>query len=187
MESLSTRKKKKSLTRELVEWAIAFGIAILFAIVIREFLFAPVLVDGQSMETTLHNENRVIVNKISYKFSKPERFDIVVFHAPEGKDFIKRVIGLPGDRVKFENDTLYINGEAVDEPYLDEKKAQLGEGEILTRDEAEIVVPEGEYFLVGDNRRYSRDSRSIGTIPFDEIVGSTSLVFWPMKELRFVK
>ena len=99
---------------------------------------------------------------------EPERFDIVVFHAPEQKDYIKRVIGLPGDKVEYKNDTLYINGKAYSEPYLDEYKDELNGG-ALTDDftlkdiTEEETVPEGEIFVMGDNRRFSKDSRHIGT------------------------
>jgi len=100
---------------ELWEWTKALLIAIGLAAVIRYFLFAPIVVDGHSMMPTLHNGDRMIVNKLG----KPERFDIIVFHAPEQKDYIKRVIGLPGDTVEYKNDVLYINGVAYEEPYLD--------------------------------------------------------------------
>ncbi len=77
------------------------------------------------MMPTLENGDRMIVNKIGYMIGEPNRFDIVVFHAPEGKDYIKRVIGLPGDHIEYKNDQLYINGEPIEEPYLDEYKAQI--------------------------------------------------------------
>ena len=180
-------KKKKTFLREVTEWGIAFCVAVIFAVLIREFLFAPVLVDGESMRPTLNTQSRVIVNKMSYTFSKPERFDIVVYHATKESDYIKRVIALPGERIKYENDVLYINGEVVDEPYLDEFKRALPDDQPLTADFAEIVVPNGEYFLIGDNRRFSKDSRVMGTIPEHRIVGGTNLVFWPLNELRFVE
>src|SRR5437763_449971 len=114
--------KKKN---ELWEWTKALLIAVALAAVIRYFLFAPIVVDGLSMMPTLHDQDRMIVNKLSYEIGTPHRFDIIVFHAPEGKDYIKRVIGLPGDRIEYKNDTLYVNGKAYKEPYLDEYKKQL--------------------------------------------------------------
>lgn len=181
--------KQKNETWEWIKAAlIAFGLAFL----IRYFLFTPVLVDGESMMPTLENGDRMIVNKIGYTIGEPNRFDIVVFHAPEKKDYIKRVIGLPGDHVAYKNDQLYINGKPLEEPYLDDKKSELTEG-TLTEDFTleDIIqmekVPEGFVFVMGDNRRFSKDSRHIGVVSIDEIIGSTSLVFWPYNQIGIVK
>ncbi|HEY4554207.1 MAG TPA: signal peptidase I [Bacillaceae bacterium] len=173
---------------ELWEWTKALLIAIGLAAVIRYFLFAPIVVDGLSMMPTLHNGDRMIVNKLA----KPDRFDIIVFHAPEQKDYIKRVIGLPGDTVEYRNDTLYVNGKAYEEPYLDAYKKELTEG-LLTDDftleelTGSKTVPEGELFVMGDNRRFSKDSRHIGTVSIKKVVGDTNFVYWPVKDIRFVK
>lgn len=178
-------EKEKSEWRE---WTKALGIALILVIVIRYFLFAPIVVDGLSMTPTLHNGDRMIVSK----FGTPDRFDIVVFHAPERKDYIKRVIGLPGDKIEYKDDTLYINGKAYEETYLKDSKAALQEG-LLTDDFTldEIIdqetVPDGEIFVMGDNRRYSKDSRHIGTVPLEEVVGITSVVVWPIKDMGMVK
>ncbi|RDI47479.1 signal peptidase I [Falsibacillus pallidus] len=173
---------------EIREWFKALVIAVGLAIVIRYFLFAPIVVDGLSMMPTLHNGDRMIVNK----FGKPDRFDIVVFHAPEQKDYIKRVIGLPGDKIQYKNDILYINGKAYKEPYLDQYKKNVGDGP-LTEDftlkdyTGKDTVPEGEVFVMGDNRRGSKDSRHIGTIPMSKIVGDAHIIYWPMKDMKFFK
>lgn len=181
----------KTKKNEIFEWIKALAIAIVLAAVIRYFFFAPILVDGLSMMPTLHDQNRMVVSKISYKIGDPERFDIVVFHATEEKDYIKRVIGLPGDTIEYKDDTLYVNGKAYDEPYLDEYKGQVMDGpltepftlkEIIGQDR----VPEGELFVMGDNRRYSKDSRHIGTVKISEILGKTKLVYWPLSEMRIV-
>ena len=135
---------------------------------------------------TLNDGDWMIVNKLG----EPERFDIVVFHAPEHKDYIKRVIGLPGDKVEYKDDKLYINGKYQKESYLDEYKEQ--EPGPLTPDftlkdiTGEETVPEGEIFVLGDNRLYSKDSRHIGTIKIDEVVGDTGVVFWPLNKIRLV-
>ncbi len=170
------------------EWMKALLIAVGLAAIIRYFLFAPIVVDGLSMMPTLHNGDRMIVSKLG----EPERFDIVVFHAPEEKDYIKRVIGLPGDKVEYKNDTLYINGKAMKEEYLQEYKDQLSDGP-LTEDFTlnDIIdketVPEGEIFVMGDNRRFSKDSRHIGTVSLDEVIGDTKVIYWPVKDIGFVK
>lgn len=179
-------KKEKN---ELWEWIKALLIAFAIAALVRYFLFTPIVVDGDSMMPTLVNGDRMIVNKIG----GPDRYDIVVFHAPEQKDYIKRVIGLPGDYVEYIDDQLFINGEALDEPYLDDYKGQLVEGNLTgdfslnDLDPTIDVIPEGQVLVMGDNRRYSKDSRHIGLVNIDEIVGSTSFVFWPFKEIKIVK
>jgi signal peptidase I len=183
-------EKKKS---ETWEWLKAIAIAVLLAGGIRYFVFAPIIVDGESMLPTLHNQDRMIVNKLSYKIGEPRRFDIVVFHAEEGKDYIKRVIGLPGDRIEYKNDTLYVNGKAYKEPYLDEYKKQVIDGPLTEPFTLEDIpggqktVPKGHLFVMGDNRRFSKDSRHIGFIPMEKVVGKTSIVYWPLSDMRIIK
>ncbi|MCM3569083.1 signal peptidase I [Neobacillus mesonae] len=181
--------KKKN---ELWEWTKALLIAVALAAVIRYFLFAPIVVDGLSMMPTLQDQDRMIVNKLSYEIGEPHRFDIIVFHAPEHKDYIKRVIGLPGDHIEYKNDTLYVNGKAYKEPYLDEYKSQVEDGPLtddFTLEEkiGRTTVPKGELFVMGDNRRFSKDSRHIGTIPMGKVIGKASVIFWPIKDARIVK
>ncbi|MEE6131292.1 signal peptidase I [Priestia aryabhattai] len=174
---------------EFFEWIKAIAIAVLLAVVIRYFLFAPIVVDGLSMMPTLHDQNRMIVNKFSYKIGDPDRFDIIVFHADEQKDYIKRIIGLPGDHIEYRDDVLYVNGKPYEEPYLDEYKKEVIDGN-LTEDftleglTGEAEVPEGHLFVMGDNRRYSKDSRQIGFVSMDQVLGKTSLVYWPLSEAR---
>lgn len=188
---MNQAKKEKN---EFWEWGKALFIAFAAAGLIRFFLFAPIVVDGESMMPTLENGDPMIVNKIGNIVGEPNRSDIVVFHATEDKDYIKRVIGVPGDHIAYEDDQLYINGETQDEPYLSSLKAQqnLGSG-TLTEDftleeltELE-VVPEGYVFVLGDNRRNSTDSRIIGLVPIDDIVGSTHYVFWPFRDMGSVE
>lgn len=181
-------EKKKN---ETWEWIKALLIAFGLAAIIRIFLFTPIVVDGISMMPTLEHGDKMIVNKIGYTLGKPDRFDIVVFHAPEKKDYIKRVIGLPGDEVEYRDDILYINGKSVEEPYLDKYKAEVNDGpltEDFTLDEkiGKHTVPEGYVFVMGDNRRKSKDSRHIGAVSIDEIIGSTKFVFWPIKDFGMV-
>lgn len=177
---------------ELWEWIKAIAIAVLLAVVIRYFLFAPIVVDGLSMMPTLHDQNRMIVNKFSYKIGDPDRFDIIVFHATAEKDYIKRIIGLPGDHIEYRSDTLYVNGKAYKEPYLDQYKKEVIDGNLTEDFKLEDVtgkktVPEGYLFVMGDNRRYSKDSRQIGFVSMDKVLGKTSAVYWPIKEARFAK
>ncbi|MFC4771443.1 signal peptidase I [Enterococcus hermanniensis] len=162
-------------------------LVVLAAILIglRQFVFTPVVVKGDSMDPTLIDGERVI----ALKNTKIKRFDIVTFPAPDdvGKNYIKRVIGLPGDTIEYKNDRLYINGEKYDEPYLDEYKKELTDNQPLTYDfdlkelYGSEKVPEGELFVMGDNRRISKDSRIIGTIKEKDIMADVKFVFWPLK------
>lgn len=159
------------------------AIAIILAAFLRYFLFAHIIVDGHSMMPTLKDRDHIIICKMCYNISKPHRFDIVVFHATEKTDYIKRVIGLPGETVEYKNDVLYINGKPIKEPYLDQyKKKTTG---LLTYN-FKTKVPKGTVFVLGDNRRNSRDSRYIGPIPIDEIIGKGELLFWPFKDFKII-
>ena len=184
--------KEKS---ELFEWLKAIVIGALFAIAIRTFIFTPISVQGASMMPTYEDGDRVIVNKIGKAISDFERFDIVVFKATESEDYIKRIIGVPGDHVEYKNDELYINGEKYEEPYLEQQKLQLNDHGDLTYDFKleEITglsyIPEGYYFVLGDNRRVSNDSRnpSVGLISMDDILGKASIRFYPIDSISLVK
>ncbi|TDQ42405.1 signal peptidase I [Aureibacillus halotolerans] len=165
------------------DWLHVILIAFALAFVIRMYLFAPVLVDGESMVPTLQDEDRLIVNKFQYHVKTPERFDVIVFHATEGKDYIKRVIGLPGDHIVYQNDQLYINDMPVQEPFLDALKVLTDEP--LTEDFIVQEVPAHHLFVLGDNRRISKDSRIIGPINEKAVVGEAQLVFWPFSSFHF--
>lgn len=182
-------KNKKSMAKEIWDWTKAIGIAVILALLIRTFVFAPTIVDGESMMSTLKNHERLIVNKFIYRFSQPKRGDIIIFHAVEKKDFIKRVIGVAGDRIEMKNDTLYINGKVVEEPYLKENKERWHEVNPAPFTEDFVVdsVPEGTVYVLGDNRRNSTDSRIIGPVPLDQIVGRADLSFWPIQNMRLLK
>ncbi|WP_075619391.1 signal peptidase I [Paenisporosarcina indica] len=185
-------EQTKNEKQALWEWSKAIVITLGIALLIRYFLFAPIVVDGASMNPTLENGDRMIVNKIGYEVGEPDRFDIVVFHASEKENYIKRVIGLPGDRVDYKDDQLFINGQVQPEPFLDSFKAEITGGKLtgdFTLEEITqmTVIPEGYVFVMGDNRRKSTDSRIIGLISIEEIIGSTSVVFWPPNEMGLVK
>ncbi|WP_277815980.1 MULTISPECIES: signal peptidase I [Lysinibacillus] len=184
------QEKQKS---EFLEWIKAIAFALLVAFVIKQFLFTPVLVKGASMMPTLEDHDRVIVNKIGPKFKSFDRFDIVVIQMNEETNYIKRIIGLPGDKIEYKDDQLYINGKKYSEPYLDQYKKEQKDTGSLTFDFTleqylgETTVPEGHYFVLGDNRRISNDSRNpeVGFIPKERIMGTTSIICWPIEHIDF--
>ncbi len=172
-----------------LDWLKAALIAFLVVALVRHYLFANYIVNGESMMPTIEEGNRLIVNKIEIEFKSPDRFDLIVFHANHDEDYIKRIIGLPGDKIEYENDHLYVNGKQFEEPYLDEYKTELFDGQ-LTEDftlldkTGRSTVPDDYYFVLGDNRRHSYDSRHIGFISKSEIVGIVDLRYWPIEQFQ---
>lgn len=171
--------------KELLKTLGFIAIFALFLFLLRQYVFTPVIVKGDSMDPTLHDGERVI----ALKQTEIERFDIITFIAPDdtGRNYIKRVIGLPGDQIVYQNDTLYINGTAYDEPYLEAYKATLDDGFPLTDDFDmslfnETEVPEGKLLVLGDNRRISKDSRQLGLIDETAVLGDVAFVFWPLAD-----
>lgn len=180
---------------ELLEWVKAIGIAILFAWGVRFFILTPVVVDGASMMPTFEDGDKVIVNKIGPRLTEYNRFDVIVFEAKEDTNNIKRIIGIPGDRIAYESDELFINGERYEEPYLEEYKKALIDNGTLTEDFTledylgEITVPDGYFFVLGDNRRHSTDSRDprVGFVSKDKILGTAKIVVLPLDNLKIIK
>mgnify|MGYP001290714150 CR=1 FL=1 len=184
---------------ELMEWIKALAIAGILVFLVRWFLVSPFIVDGPSMQPNFWDRERIIVNKIIYDFREPKRGEVIVFHVPsEGRDFIKRVIAVPGDTVSVFEDTITVNGQPIEEPYLKEayEKAHAA-GRKYNPDDSDTShfpnsrfpdgkVPEGMLFVLGDNRSNSEDSRMIGFVPMKEVVGRADLVFWPLKDIRIV-
>ncbi|WP_141433153.1 signal peptidase I [Bacillus sp. 03113] len=179
---------KKKLKREGIEWVKAFGIGFIIFVFVRAFFFSSYVVEGESMEPTLENGNKLVINKIGYQIGDLHRFDVIVFHANSKEDYVKRVIGLPGDRIEYRGDHLYINDVKIEEPFLntlrknDYGSKQTGDFTLkeLTGNE---TVPEGQLFVMGDNRLVSFDSRQIGFVSLERVVGKVNLRYWPMKEL----
>lgn len=179
---------KEELKRESIEWIKALVIGIMIFAFIRTFFFSNYVVEGESMMPTLEDGNKLVVNKIGYQISDFNRFDVIVFHANENEDYVKRIIGLPGDKIEYNEDHLYINGKEMDEPFLDIYRNQTL-GARLTGDftllevTGEKTVPEGKLFVLGDNRLGSWDSRHFGFISVDQVVGKVDLRYWPLEEM----
>lgn len=184
-------EKQPSFFREVLSTIMYILVITGVFLLIQQFAFVLVSVDGQSMYPTLEHNDRLVLNKLS----SIDRFDIVVFPPPDepDKQYIKRVIGVPGDEVEYREDVLYLNGEQVDEPYLEHYE----EGEhfstyVTGNFSLETLlgtqtVPEGQYFVLGDNRLNSRDSRSFGFVDEEAITGETRLQIWPLDEFGYVE
>lgn len=180
--------EKESQTKWVKEWASPLLFAIALAFVLKMFIIAPYIVEGASMDPTLHDGDRLIVNKlISIVQEEPARGDIVIIKDKEvDKHYVKRVIGLPGDTVEMKDDKLLVNGKKLDEPYLTKNRSKAETmGMQLTEDFGPIEVPNGELFVMGDNRLRSMDSRNgLGKISTDDVVGRAEMVWYPFKDFR---
>jgi signal peptidase I len=172
--------------RALVDWIIVIGVALLVAFLVRTFVLAHFVVDGTSMADTLHDGDRVFVNKLSYRLHDPNRGDVVVLHQLSGtseRDLIKRVIALPGETIEVRNCDVIIDGRRLDEPYLDQQIVTPGN---CGGDVAPTMVPDDHVFVMGDNRAGSLDSRNLGPIDDDELVGRAFVVFWPQADWQWL-
>lgn len=186
----NNKQNEGTFFQELISTIKYIVVLSLIFFVVHHFFFAPVMVDGDSMEPTLSDGDYLLLNK----FSDIERFDIVVFPPPDEEDtqYIKRVIGMPGDTVEYEEDVLYLNGEPVDQEFLPADPSDevsyfsSGDFSLLTL-LGEEEVPEGEYFVLGDNRLNSRDSRSFGFVEEESLLGKVSFRYWPFKKFGFVE
>ncbi|WP_226576823.1 signal peptidase I [Halobacillus litoralis] len=168
-------------------WIRTILFALLLAFVFRSYLFASYIVDGESMEPTLYDGNLLMVNKAVYDWTDIDRQQVIVFHANEEEDYVKRVIGVAGDEIEVKDDQLYINGKLMDESYLDPLRPDDGfaftEDFTLKEVTGETTVPEGHLFVMGDNRRDSLDSRYFGFVPSETVVGKVDVRYWPFNQL----
>jgi signal peptidase I len=173
--------RKKRRMNPLLEWLIVVAVAITSALLVRAYVVQQFAVEGESMMSTLHNGDRVLVNRLSYRLHDPRRGDVVVLRKIEGataeRDLIKRVIGLPGETVEVKSCIVYINDVPLDEPYLDPLiQARDGCGQ----DQSTTVVPPGEVFVLGDHRGKSSDSRLFGAVNYGDLIGRAFVIIWPV-------
>lgn len=176
-EPLSAPSRRAPL-RVLRSWVTDLFFSVIVSSFIILFVYQPVKVEGGSMEPGLEDQERIFINKLVYRWENIGRGDIVVFRYPRDprKSFIKRVIALPGDTIRISFGHVYVNGKAVDEPYVPEEFMD-------TRSYPEIVVPAYAYFVLGDHRNSSNDSREIGPIPRSHIYGKAVFGYWPMEKM----
>lgn len=174
-----SRKNREDsfLLKDIVE---AVLIAVILAVIIRTFVIQPFFIPSSSMEPTLKPGDRIIVNKFIYRFKNIQRGDIIVFKYPldPSRDFIKRVIGLPGETVEIRDSVLYINDKKVNQPFLPKGLKYGSYGP--------VQIPQGQYFMMGDNRNNSEDSRVWGFLPRDNVIGKAFVVFWPVDRLKLL-
>ena len=181
--------KRPSHWRTLREWIIVVVVALVVALVIRTFVVAPFYIPSDSMFDTLHTDDRILVNKLSYRLHDVHRGDVVVFEKPPAvnfgddtvEDLIKRVIGLPGDTLRFDNCAVFVNGVRLDEPYTDGACTEPPNATVDPEADGEVTVPADSYFMMGDNRRpqQSFDSRFWGFVDEDLIIGRAFVIIWP--------
>jgi len=168
------------------DWALVVVIALVVALGVRTFLLAHFVVEGSSMYSTLETGDRVFVNKVSYRLHDPNRGDVVVLHEIRGtteRDLIKRVIAVGGEEVEMRSCEVRIGGQLLIEPYLDPTVVTPGN---CGGDFGPIAVPEGTVFVMGDNRAGSQDSRTLGPVLLDDIVGRAFVVFWPRSNWQWL-
>lgn len=168
-----------------------FVIGLSLFLVVYLFFMQPHQVSGLSMEPNLHTNDYVLTDKISYRLGTPQRGDVIVFHAPPaahcpagtGCDFIKRVMGLPGESIEVKDNGIYVNGSKLPEPYLPD--GTITSANAFTTGRV-ITLGQDEYFVVGDNRTNSSDSRSWGPIPSKNIVGRAFFRYWPITGIMVI-
>ena len=162
---------------------VVFAISIFLFIYL--LLFQPHKIKGDSMQPNYPNGEFLLTDKVTYRFNPPQRGDVIVFKAPvnEEDDYIKRIIGLPGETVSIKNGHVYINGKMLEENYL--ASTLYTSGGLFLPNDKEVVVPQDHFFVLGDNRPYSSDSRAWGFVPRQNIIGRAWLVYWPPQKAGF--
>jgi signal peptidase I len=166
-------EKRWRLAREIIETIV---LTVLMFVIIN-LAVQNYDVDGLSMEPTLHNQERIMVDKVSYRFHSPTRGDVIVFIAPPHPDlnYVKRIVGLPGDVITIKKTTVILNGVTLAEPYVDPKRQGNPYPDVVNQ-----RIPDNKYFVMGDDRVDSSDSRDWGFLPRDNIIGRAALVYWPL-------
>lgn len=173
-ETIENKPKWRSFFMEIFQTLI---LALIFYFIIDSF-FPRVRVENISMKPTLQPGELLLINKLAYKLGNPHHGDVIVFHYPgnPAEDYIKRLIGLPGDEIKVDGGLVYINGESQDEPYISAPPVYRGDW----------VVPLDSFFVLGDNRNQSSDSHSWGFVPKENVVGKALIIYWPIDQIKIL-
>ena len=170
------------------EWLEPVVIAVILALIIRTFIVQAFKIPTGSMHPTLMEGDRIMVNKFIYKFREPQRGDVIVFVSPEDKkkDFIKRLIGLPGERLEISNGLVLINDKAIETPSIIRERYYYNRGDFGEAGQA-VEIPDDAYYALGDNSISSRDSRYWGFLPKKYLIGKAFLIYWPPTRIRLIK
>jgi len=170
------------------EWVEPIVIAVVLALIIRTFVVQAFKIPTGSMRPTLMEGDRILVNKFIYKFREPVRGDVIVFVSPEDKkkDFIKRLVGLPGEEIEISNGTILINKKAVDSDSVIRERYYYNRGDFGKENQA-VIIPDNAYYALGDNSISSRDSRYWGFMPKKYLIGKAFLIYWPLTRIRILK
>lgn len=180
------KDKYKSLVKSIIEMIVCA----IIVLVIFKYLVIPIRIQGSSMENYLHEGDIAFINAIGSHNGNVNRFDVVVLYSSDlDEKIIKRVIGLSGDHIVYKDDQLYVNGEAVDEYFLDDDYKEYAKKQYnnaLFTDDFEVTVGENEIFVLGDNRLGSTDSRVLGCFSYDDIIGKKGIVLYPFKDIKWI-
>lgn len=196
-EEITKEEKKPRRKGSIIREILIYAIMIVFCVyIVPNYVVQRTVVSGDSMQDTLQNEQSLLIDKISYRFTDPERYDIIVFY-PKGREvdefYVKRIYGLPGETVQIKGDDIYINGEKIDDPYAKDSMLDAGIAE------EPLTLAEDEYFVLGDHRSISIDSRipaddhtvtddgGPGPVKFENIAGRVILRIWPLSEFGVPK
>jgi signal peptidase I len=184
MKKMSIFKRVGGFFLDIVE---TFVIALAIFVLMYLFLFQPHQVKGNSMYPNFHDQEYILTDKITYRLGQPDRGDVVIFKAPKNEeyDYIKRIIGLPGEKVRVEDCHIYINDELLQEVYIDTQVC-TNAGRFWQTGQS-ITLAENEYFVMGDNRPYSSDSRDWGTVPRPNIIGKAFYRYWPFSQIGLIR
>ncbi len=181
-EAVAPHKRLAERAMSLRAWLGDLVVSLVVSLIIILFLYQPVRVEGTSMLPRLEDQDRLFINKFAYQFEKIHRGDVVVFYYPHDhtKSYIKRVIALPGDALSVDHGAVSVNGVVLREPYVPERYQD-------DRSIPNQIIPAGEYFVMGDHRSISSDSRDFGPVPRDLIYGRAAFVYWPVDQAGVVR
>ena len=181
--NVKTKDKSSGVPPTMISFGVAFLVACVLALLIVKFVAIPSILSGDSMNNTIMNGDKILIEKVSYRFSKPKRYDIVVFTGPDGSDYVKRIIGLPGEVITASEGYIYVNGQMLaDDIYGKELMNTYNYGDL----EEGIYLDDDEYCVLGDNRNDSLDSRNyvVGKLSSEDFKGRVCFKLWPLKAIK---
>ncbi|MBE9387970.1 signal peptidase I [Vagococcus salmoninarum] len=178
----------KKIMETSAYWLKMAVLAGILVFIIRGFVFIPMKIEGSSMAKTLLQGDQIVYDK----FSKIKRFDVIIFQQPDGTIFVKRVIGMPGEHVQYIDDELFVDSQIIEEDFLGQAKIKRSSNQYTTNfDSKQILnnknISKDAYFVLGDNRRLSKDSRSFGEVKSDDVIGKVQMVYYPLNRINRIK